>query len=65
VVRAQESKWRSITQSCSPRNVATVLLLEHAITLFAPLWERYLFFGSDRPELLVFEYIEEPHAQNL
>ena len=39
--------------------VATVLLLEHAITLFAPLWERYLFFGSDRPELELFQNIEE------
>ncbi len=39
--------------------VATVLLFEHAITLFAPLWERYLFFGRDRGELQVFQNIEE------
>src|SRR5512146_473713 len=39
--------------------VATVLLFEHAITLFAPLWERYLFFGSDRAELELFQNIEE------
>ncbi len=39
--------------------VATVLLLEHAITLFAPLWERYLFFGRDREELQLFQNIEE------
>jgi hypothetical protein len=39
--------------------VATVLLFEHAITLFAPLWERYLFFGHDREELEVFQNIEE------
>jgi hypothetical protein len=39
--------------------VATVLLLEHAITLFAPFWERYLFFGADRPELELFQNIEE------
>ena len=39
--------------------VATVLLFEHAITLFAPLWERYLFFGRDRAELQVFQNIEE------
>jgi hypothetical protein len=39
--------------------VATVLLFEHAITLFAPLWERYLFFGGDRAELQLFQNIEE------
>src|SRR5512146_2219997 len=39
--------------------VATVLLFEHAITLFAPLWERYLFFGRDRKELQLFQNIEE------
>ena len=39
--------------------VATVLLFEHAITLFAPLWERYLFFGHDRAELQLFQNIEE------
>jgi hypothetical protein len=39
--------------------VASVLLLEHAITLFAPLWERYLFFGRDREELRLFQNLEE------
>src|SRR5512138_2929133 len=39
--------------------VATVLLFEHAVTLFAPLWERYLFFGSDRAELQLLQNIEE------
>jgi hypothetical protein len=39
--------------------VATVLLSEHAITLFSPLWERYLFFGEDRAELQLFQNIEE------
>ncbi len=39
--------------------VATVLLFEHAISLFAPLWERYLFFGHDRAELQLFQNIEE------
>src|SRR5512135_148094 len=31
--------------------VVTVLLFEHAVTLFAPLWERFLFFGRDHAEL--------------
>ncbi len=39
--------------------VATVLLFEHAVTLFAPLWERFLFFGSDRADLELFQNIEE------
>jgi hypothetical protein len=39
--------------------VATVLLFEHAITLFAPLWERYLFAGADQTELQIYQNIEE------
>jgi hypothetical protein len=39
--------------------VATVLLFEHGITLFAPWWERYLFAGADRTELQVYQNIEE------
>src|SRR5512142_2783103 len=39
--------------------VATVLLFEHAVTLFAPLWERLLFFGRDRADLVLFQNIEE------
>ncbi len=39
--------------------VATVLLLEHAVTLFAPLAERYLFLGQDRGDLQLFQNIEE------
>ena len=39
--------------------VATVLLFEHAVTLFAPLWERSLFFGRDRGELQLLQNLEE------
>jgi hypothetical protein len=39
--------------------VATVLLLEHAITFAAPLWERWIFFGGDRGELELLHNIEE------
>jgi len=39
--------------------VATVLLFEHAITLFYPFWERYLFFGHDRAELQILQNMEE------
>ncbi len=39
--------------------VASVLLIEHAITFAAPLWERWLFFGRDRNELALLQNIEE------
>ncbi len=39
--------------------VVTVLLFEHAITLFTPMWERILFFGRDRGELQLLQNIEE------
>jgi len=39
--------------------VATVLLFEHAVTLFAPFWERSLFFGGDRGELQLMQNVEE------
>ncbi len=39
--------------------VVTVLLFEHAVTLFSPLWERFFFFGRDRAELQLLENIEE------
>jgi hypothetical protein len=39
--------------------VATVLIMEHLITLAAPLWERFFFLGSDRAELLLLQNIDE------
>lgn len=39
--------------------VVTVLLFEHAVTLFSPIWERLLFFGRDRTELQLLQNIEE------
>jgi hypothetical protein len=39
--------------------VATVLLFEHAVTLFSPLWERVLFMGRDRGEIQLLQNIEE------
>jgi hypothetical protein len=39
--------------------VVTVLLFEHAITLFSPFWEKLLFFGRDRAELQLLQNIEE------
>ncbi|MEI6288978.1 MAG: histidine kinase N-terminal 7TM domain-containing protein [Chloroflexota bacterium] len=39
--------------------VATVLVMEHLITIIAPIWERSWFLGSDRAELLLFQNIDE------
>ena len=39
--------------------VATVLILEHTITLVAPLWERFIFFGGDRADLALLQNLEE------
>ena len=39
--------------------VATVLILEHSITLAAPLWERFIFFGGDRTDLALLQNLEE------
>ena len=35
--------------------VFVVLLMEHTITLVAPLWERWIFFGNDRTDLLLLQ----------
>ena len=39
--------------------VVTILSLEHGITFAAPIWERWLFFGSDRAELQILQNFEE------
>ncbi|MGB9674144.1 MAG: histidine kinase N-terminal 7TM domain-containing protein [Anaerolineales bacterium] len=39
--------------------VATMLLMEHFITLVAPLWERWLLHGNDREDLEVLQKLED------
>jgi hypothetical protein len=39
--------------------VAIVLLMEHTITLVAPFWERWIFFGNDRTDLVLLQRLEE------
>jgi hypothetical protein len=39
--------------------VASVLMLQHLITLIAPLWERWLFHGGDRGDLHLLQSLEE------
>lgn len=39
--------------------VMTVLLMEHLITLFSPIWEKWLFYGKDRRALDLLHRLEE------
>jgi len=39
--------------------VASILLLEHLITLVAPIWERWLFYGKDRAEMEMLQTLDE------
>ncbi len=39
--------------------VATIVIFEYLITLFAPIWERFFFYGSDRIELEKIRTLED------
>ena len=39
--------------------VGMILLLEYLITLLAPIWERLLFYGSDRRDILRIKFLED------
>ena len=39
--------------------VLIVLLMEHFITLFSPIWEKWLFYGTDRRALDLLHRMEE------
>ncbi len=39
--------------------VTTVLLMEHTITLAAPMWERLIFYGRDRADMVLLQNFEE------
>ncbi len=39
--------------------VATVLLIEHTITLASPLWERLIFYGRDRTDLALLQSLQD------
>ncbi len=39
--------------------VVTVLLMEHIITLVAPLWDRLIFYGRDRDDLALLQNLED------
>jgi hypothetical protein len=39
--------------------VAGILIIQHLITLVAPLWERWLFHGGDRDNMYLLQTLEE------
>ncbi len=39
--------------------VGSILVIEHLITLVAPIWERWLFHGGDRANLQLLQTLEE------
>jgi hypothetical protein len=39
--------------------VATLLLMQYLITLLAPIWERWFFYGGDRDNLQLLQTMEE------
>ena len=39
--------------------VGTILLLEYLITLLAPFWEKWLFYGTDRDDLSLIRSLED------
>lgn len=60
VVRRGGELWGTPYSAFVPFTVvASVLLIEHAITFAAPIWERWLFFGRDRNELELLQNVEE------
>ena len=60
IVRRSGELFGTIYSAAVPAMmVATVLLLEHTITLVAPLWERFIFFGHDRADLALLQNLED------
>ena len=40
-------------------SAASMILMQYAITLLAPVWERWLFYGGDRDHLQLLQALEE------
>jgi hypothetical protein len=59
VRRSGEHFGTSYTVAVPVVMVASVLILEHTITLVSPLWERFIFFGGDRTDLALLQNLEE------
>lgn len=60
IVRRSGEAFGSPYSALVPITMAgTILLCEYLITLFAPLWERILFFGNDKTDLVQLKNLED------
>ncbi|MEW6716170.1 MAG: histidine kinase N-terminal 7TM domain-containing protein [Chloroflexota bacterium] len=59
VRRAGEARGISYTSAVPLVMVGTVIIFEHVITIFAPIWERFLFHGSDGGDVHRLQLLEE------
>jgi truncated hemoglobin YjbI len=57
--RAGETWGLAYTSAVPIFMVVTVLIMEHLVTLFAPLWEQALFYGGDQNGLRQLQQLEE------
>jgi hypothetical protein len=59
VRRAGQSFGEAYTAAVPITMVGTLLLMQYLVTLLAPIWERWLFYGGDRDDLLLLQTLEE------
>ena len=59
VKRAGESLGLEYQAAVPILMVATILILEHLITLIAPIWERWFLGSSDRTDIDLLQTLEE------
>ncbi|MBN1666706.1 MAG: hypothetical protein JW862_06445 [Anaerolineales bacterium] len=60
IVRRIGASMGTVYSAAVPIAMAgTLLLMQYLITILAPLWERWLFYGGDRDQLQLLQTLEE------
>jgi hypothetical protein len=59
VRRAGQAFGEVYTAAVPISMVGTLLLMQYLITILSPIWERWLFYGGDRDNLLLLQTLEE------
>ena len=60
IIRRVSRSFGIVTNPLEPvAMVFTVLIMEHLVTLLAPVWERWLFYGKDRGDIEMLQTLEE------
>jgi len=59
VRRAGQSFGETYSAAVPITMVGTLLLMQYLVTLLAPIWERWLFYGKDRDNLQLLQTLEE------